>query len=182
MHLSSLFVSRRAFVQNGLCNEIIFQKKAIINVLFVFLRGLFRRSAELFVLWLRHYSLEVKNPYCCIVHNLPKLAFFVFSFFSAGEMNKTWYGLVKYWQLQQYVIKYDYRERNTTKNVLLLTPFMAFLLTFCLSTGFSSTRLREPRQKRNGKNCPKNGISLLFDCFFSAAAFPLHEASIKNRA
>lgn len=24
----------------------------------------------------RHYSLEVKNPYCCIVHNLPKLAFF----------------------------------------------------------------------------------------------------------
>jgi hypothetical protein len=50
--------------------------------------------------------------------------------------------------IAQYVIKYDYRERETTKNILLLTPFMAFLLTIFLRLAFF---FGEPRQ-RNTEN------------------------------
>lgn len=87
-------------------NHISLSENEIINVFFHFFlwARFFQRAKECSPLFFKS-----KNPYCCTLHNLPKLAF---SLRCVCEMNKTYEWSGKILAIAQYVIKYDYREKE----------------------------------------------------------------------
>jgi hypothetical protein len=134
-----------------------------------------------------------KNPYCCILHNLPKISIFFLhpphkhsrSCFFCSFLSLSPFFSVKYWQLHNTLLNMII-ERETTKNILLLTPFMAFLLTIFLRLPFFSKK--KNHAKRNFVmekfllflKC--NAYHYCFDCFFFLLfLFCQQKASIKKK-